>query len=153
MTLGRCLVTGGRGFIGARLVAALRADGVTLRVLTRGDVPGPDEVRGELADPDSLARACEGVDTVFHCAGHAHAFGALSADEAARHRQVNLEGTRALAEAAGRAGVRGNVSVIRAPRSPPAFSSCASSFEAIAATMRCPMPVEFGPPPFARPTP
>ena len=106
MTLGRCLVTGGRGFIGARLVAALRADGVTLRVLTRGDVPGPDEVRGELADPDSLARACEGVDTVFHCAGHAHAFGALSADEAARHRQVNFEGTRALAEAAGRAGVR-----------------------------------------------
>ncbi len=106
MTLGRCLVTGGRGFIGARLVAALRADGVALRVLTRGDAPGPDEIRGDLADPASLARACAGIDTVFHCAGHAHAFGALGQDEAARHRQVNLEGTRALAEAAGGAGVR-----------------------------------------------
>ena len=106
MTLGRCLVTGGRGFIGARLVAALRADGVALRVLARADAPGPDEIHGDLADPASLARACEGIDTVFHCAGHAHAFGALGEDEAARHRQVNFEGTRALAEAAGRAGVR-----------------------------------------------
>ena len=106
MTLGRCLVTGGRGFIGARLVAALRADGVALRVLTRGAVPAPDEICGDLADPASLVRACAGIDTVFHCAGHAHAFGALGADEVARHRQVNLEGTRALAEAAGRAGVR-----------------------------------------------
>jgi nucleoside-diphosphate-sugar epimerase len=91
----------------------VRADGVTLRVLTRGDAAGPDEVRGELADPDSLARACEGVDTVFHCAGHAHAFGALSADEAARHRQVNFEGTRALAEAAGRRGAAFRVSFQR----------------------------------------
>lgn len=106
MTLGRCLVTGGRGFIGARLVAALRADGASPRVFTRGDAPGPDEVRGDLADPASLALACEGVDTVFHCAGHAHAFGALGEGEVARHRQVNFEGTRALAEAAGRAGVR-----------------------------------------------
>lgn len=106
MTLGRCLVTGGRGFIGARLVAALRADGLAVRILTRGDASGPDEIRGDLADPASLARACEGIDTVFHCAGHAHAFGALGEDEAARHRRVNLEGTRALAEAAGRAGVR-----------------------------------------------
>ena len=106
MTAGRCLVTGGRGFIGARLVAALAADGVPLRVLTRGEPAGSDEVRGDLADPASLARACTGIDTVFHCAGHAHAFGALGEAEAARHRQVNFEGTRALAEAAGRAGVR-----------------------------------------------
>lgn len=106
MTAGRCLVTGGRGFIGARLVAALAADGAPLRVLTRGEPAGSDEVRGDLADPASLARACTGIDTVFHCAGHAHAFGALGEAEAARHRQVNFEGTRALAEAAGRAGVR-----------------------------------------------
>ena len=106
MTAGRCLVTGGRGFIGARLVAALAADGVPLRVLTRGEPAGSDEVRGDLADPASLARACTCIDTVFHCAGHAHAFGALGEAEAARHRRVNFEGTRALAEAAGRAGVR-----------------------------------------------
>ncbi len=102
----RCLVTGGRGFIGRRLVAALRADGVAPRVLTRAEPAGPDELRGDLADPASLAAACAGVDTVFHCAGHAHAFGALGEADAVRHRQVNFEGTRLLAEAAGRAGVR-----------------------------------------------
>ena len=101
-----CLVTGGRGFIGRRLVAALQADGGRVRVLTRGAPAGPDEVRGDLADPASLAAACAGVDTIFHCAGHAHAFGALSEADAARHRLVNFNGTRVLAEAAGRAGVR-----------------------------------------------
>lgn len=99
------LVTGGRGFIGRRLVAALRADGCQVRVLTRGQIAGADEFCGDLADPAALDAACAGVTTVFHCAGHAHAFGALSEADEARHRQVNLEGTRALAEAAGRAGV------------------------------------------------
>jgi nucleoside-diphosphate-sugar epimerase len=101
-----CLVTGGRGFIGRRLVAALQADGGRVRVLTRGAPAGPDEVQGDLADPASLAAACAGIDTVFHCAGHAHAFGALSEADAARHRLVNFDGTRVLADVAGRAGVR-----------------------------------------------
>ena len=79
---------------------------MALRVLTRAEPAGPDELRGDLADPASLAAACAGVDTVFHCAGHAHAFGALGEADAVRHRQVNFEGTRLLAEAAGRAGVR-----------------------------------------------
>jgi UDP-glucose 4-epimerase len=100
------LVTGGRGFIGRRLVAALRADGCRIRVLTRGRPEGPDEVCGDLADQVALDAACAGVTTVFHCAGHAHAFDALSDADEARHWQVNFEGTRALAEAAGRAGVR-----------------------------------------------
>ncbi|WP_374267331.1 NAD-dependent epimerase/dehydratase family protein [Zoogloea sp.] len=100
------LVTGGRGFIGARLVAALRADDVRVRVLSRAAPAGPDDVRGDLLNPATLAAACVGVDTVFHCAGHAHAFGARSAADADHHRRVNLEGTRALAEVAGRAGVR-----------------------------------------------
>ena len=101
-----CLVTGGRGFIGRRLVAALQADGGRVRVLTRGAPAGPDEVQSDLADPASLAAACAGIDTVFHCAGHAHAFGALSEADAARHRLVNFDGTRVLADVAGRAGVR-----------------------------------------------
>ncbi|MBK7846552.1 MAG: NAD-dependent epimerase/dehydratase family protein [Zoogloea sp.] len=37
--------------------------------------------------------------------GHAHAFGALGAEEEALHWRVNFEGSQALAEAAGRAGV------------------------------------------------
>lgn len=100
---GGVLVTGGRGFIGRRLVAALRADGLTPRVLTRGQ-PGPHEIRGDLSDRVALEAACAGMETVFHCAGHAHAFGALGAAEETRHWQVNFEGSQALAEAAGRAG-------------------------------------------------
>lgn len=96
----------GRGFIGRRLVSALRADGCRVRVLTRGKPAGAEEFCGDLADPAALDAACAGVTTVFHCAGHAHAFGALSEADEARHWQVNFEGTRALAEAAGRAGVR-----------------------------------------------
>ncbi len=86
-------------------MAALRADGYPVRVLTRGAPVGPDEFEGDLADSTALAAACAGVTTVFHCAGHAHAFGALSEADEARHWQVNFEGTRTLAEAAGRAGV------------------------------------------------
>lgn len=100
----RVLVSGGRGFIGGRLVSALRGEGVEVRVMTRGQ-PGPGEVQAELGRSDTLVAACEGVSTVYHCAGHAHAFSALAADEEVRHWQVNFEGTRALAEAAGQAGV------------------------------------------------
>ena len=86
---------------------ALRADGIVPRVLTR-DQPEADEVQGDLTDLTDRAAldlACSGIETVFHCAGHAHAFGALGAEEEALHWRVNFEGSQALAEAAGRAGV------------------------------------------------
>jgi len=59
-----------------------------------------------LDDPAALRAACQGARTVFHCAGHAHAFAALSQSDAGQHWQVNFEGTRNLAEAAGQAGVQ-----------------------------------------------
>lgn len=100
------LVTGGRGFIGRRLVRSLMEDGEAVRVLTRGQPLSEGEVQGDLADPSALAAACAGVATVFHCAGHAHAFKGLKAADDARHLAVNLEGTRQLVDAAARAGVR-----------------------------------------------
>ncbi len=104
MIIGPVLVAGGKGFIGRRLVSRLDADGVDVRAMTRGEV-GVREVKADLTDPSSLAKACAGMRTVYHCAGHAHAFSALAAEEEARHWLVNFEGTRALAEAAGQAGV------------------------------------------------
>lgn len=106
MTAAPVLVTGGRGFIGQRLVRGLLADGQRVRVLTRGLPLGENEAHGDLADPLALAAACEGVASVFHCAGHAHAFKGLKAADDARHLAVNLDGTRNLVEAAARAGVR-----------------------------------------------
>ena len=91
------LVTGATGFIGKRLVAP--GD----RALVRREVGFAPEVVGGLEDTEALARACAGVETVFHCAGLAEA----SAHSDVRgHWRVNFEGTRNLVEASGRTGVR-----------------------------------------------
>ena len=113
------LVTGGTGFIGRRLVAALRERGARVRVLVRGQglgAPSPlagegwgggavETMVGDLADAASLARACAGIDTVIHAAGFAHADAAATPDFAARHWTVNAEGTFHLLDAAVAAGV------------------------------------------------
>lgn len=100
------LVTGASGFIGTRLLSGLGADGVRSRILSRIRRDQQGAVIGDLKEAASLKPACEAVDTVFHCAGYAHAFSAFNENEAVRHRVINFEGTRNLVEAAGRAGVR-----------------------------------------------
>lgn len=101
------LVTGATGFIGGRLVDALRRDGVAVRAYVRTPsrrLDGVETVAGGLDEADALRRACDGVDAIYHCAGYAHAD--RDPDAAERHRAVNFEGARRLAEAAGRAGAR-----------------------------------------------
>lgn len=100
------LVTGASGFIGSRLLSGLRADGVPSRILSRSRRDQQNAVIGDLKEAASLKPACEAVDTVFHCAGYAHAFSALNEDEAVLHQVINFEGTRNIVEAAGEAGVR-----------------------------------------------
>lgn len=72
------LVTGASGFIGSHLVGALVADGQAVRGMVRSDAgaervqaaaPAAEIVRGDMADDDSLRRAAEGCDVVFHLAG------------------------------------------------------------------------------------
>lgn len=106
------LVTGGTGFIGRRLVAALRERGARVQVLVRsvGGIPldgwdGVEVVAGDLADTTSLTRACAGMDTVIHAAGFAHADTATMPDLAARHWAVNAEGTFHLLDAAAKTHV------------------------------------------------
>ena len=100
------LVSGATGFIGGRLIEALRQDGLPCRGLSRTPASDASSLAADLGDKAALTAACAGVTSVFHCAGHAHAFGSLTADDAAKHWQVNFEGTRNLVEAAGIAGVR-----------------------------------------------
>ena len=83
--------------------------GVAVRVLARprGDrralegVP-VEIVEGDLLDRGSLARAVRGADTVYHVAAD-YRLWARNPDDLQR---VNVEGTRAMLEAAGEAGVR-----------------------------------------------
>ena len=64
------LVIGATGNVGRRVVAQLLAMGVEVRALARDPqaargLAGAEVVRGDLAEPDSLAAALTGVDTVF----------------------------------------------------------------------------------------
>lgn len=99
------LVTGSGGFIGSRLVEHLSAHGQISRRMVRQASGGVDEIVGDLVNPLTLKSVCEGIGTVFHCAGYAHAFSSLGDDEAL-HWKVNFEGTRNLLEAAGEARVK-----------------------------------------------
>ena len=100
------LVSGASGFIGQRLVSLFVADGLAFRRLVRSQGREVSSVVADLADKGGLLRACLGVESVFHCAGYAHAFSSLSGDDSARHWAVNFEGTRNLVEAAALAGVK-----------------------------------------------
>ncbi len=104
----QALVTGGTGFIGAHVVRALLEEGVDVRALVRAGADARnlhglavERVEGDLRDAGSLGRALAGADVVFHVA-------ALY-DLRLRRRpllfQVNVQGTRALMQAALAAGV------------------------------------------------
>lgn len=100
------LVTGASGFIGRRLCESLRRDHLAFRGLQRNATANTCYVPGNLCDPGSLAQACNGVGTVFHCAGYAHAFSSLNEDDTALHWQINFEGTQNLLRACADAGVK-----------------------------------------------
>ena len=68
------LVTGGAGFLGITLVRELVQEGYRPRVMDIHDLndvelEGSTEfIKGDVRDADTVARACQGVDTIFHLA-------------------------------------------------------------------------------------
>ncbi|MEJ2864527.1 NAD-dependent epimerase/dehydratase family protein [Actinomycetospora flava] len=99
------LVTGATGFVGSAVAAFLHGQGHAVRAVvrdpSRADVlpAGIERVAADLADADSLARAMDGCEGVFHLAA---AVG-MPGPEA---RELNVGGTRRVVEAVRRAGVR-----------------------------------------------
>jgi nucleoside-diphosphate-sugar epimerase len=107
----RALVTGAGGFIGRHLVARLLREGVSVRgVLHRPLLPNDwpfdaDVVVGDVRDVSAMKTAAMGCDTVFHLAGcSGESSGSVVRPSVLM--DVNVEGTRCLAQAAVAAGVR-----------------------------------------------
>lgn len=105
----KCFVTGASGFVGSNLVHELIGRGHRVKALLR---PGADErgllglkfdrVAGDILDRKLLERELEGCDWCFHVAASYH----LWMRNYKPMYQVNVEGTRNVLEAAGRAGCK-----------------------------------------------
>jgi dTDP-L-rhamnose 4-epimerase len=110
----RVLVTGGAGFIGAPVTAALLAEGHDVRVLDSGHpaahrAPLPDRIGAapvlvaDLRDRPAVAAALSGVDAVVH---HAAMVGmGVDLDDLPAYVSCNDLGTAVLLAAMARAGV------------------------------------------------
>jgi dihydroflavonol-4-reductase len=103
----KCFVTGASGFIGANLVHELNARGHSVKALLRtgSDLRGLrgadyERVEGDLSDGERLRRAMGGCDWCFHVAASYH----LWLRDYRPMYAANVEGTRTVIEAAGRAG-------------------------------------------------
>ena len=100
----KTLVTGATGFLGAAIVARLRADGIAVRALVRSaTAPCDAEERcvGDLGDDDAIARAVDGVDSVVHAGARVSTTGAWEEFEA-----TNVRATDVLIQRAATAGIR-----------------------------------------------
>jgi uncharacterized protein YbjT (DUF2867 family) len=94
----RILLTGGRGRLGRQLVPRLQTADYIVRVMSRrpagGDpTPGVEWAQADLESGAGLTEALDGVNGVIHAASHV------------AKRQVDVDGTGRLLEAARQAGV------------------------------------------------
>lgn len=111
--LGRVLVTGGSGFVGANLVTTLLERGHDVRSFDRAPSPLKKHpklqvLEGDICNPETVAAAVEGIDTVFHTAAIIDLRGGAEVTDDIRQQSfaVNVGGTKNLVEAGQLAGVQ-----------------------------------------------
>ena len=102
-------VTGATGFVGSHVARALAHNGADLRLLVRSSSNRKnlenltaDLVKGDLRDPSSLEKAIAGCEVVFHVAADYR----LWVRDPQEMYRANVEGTRAILEAARKNKVR-----------------------------------------------
>ncbi|MEH6587026.1 MAG: SDR family oxidoreductase [Halioglobus sp.] len=106
--MSKVLITGATGFIGNHVTRLCLEQGDAVRVMVmqgedRSPLVGMDVefVEGNLLDADSLTRAVQGVDKLYHLA----ALFAVWTKDPDLHYKINVEGTRHIMRAAQAAGV------------------------------------------------
>jgi dihydroflavonol-4-reductase len=106
---GRALVTGATGFLGRAIVEGLVASGRPVSALVRSDAAagmliaiGAEPVRGDVLDRSALEAGLAGCDVVYHAAG----VNAFCLRDPRPLFDVNVAGSRIVAEAAAAVGVR-----------------------------------------------
>ena len=105
----KAFVTGATGFVGSHVARVLAEQGAELRLLVRSNSDTKnieelkaDRVVGDLRHPESVERGMEGCDTVFHVAADYR----LWVHDPEQMYRSNVDGTRAVLEAARKHGVR-----------------------------------------------
>jgi dihydroflavonol-4-reductase len=105
----RVFLTGASGFLGSHVARALAEQGADLRLLVRPtsnlkNLEGikAETVTGDLRDPASLEKAMSGCDAVFHVAADYR----LWVTDPNEMYRSNVEGTRAVLEAARKNGAK-----------------------------------------------
>ncbi|MBI3817882.1 MAG: SDR family oxidoreductase [Planctomycetes bacterium] len=111
--MAKFLVTGGAGFIGSHLAAALAARGDSVRILDNfatgkrenlAAAPGAELLEGDLRDLAAVRRACAGVDYIFHEGALPSV--ARSVEDPVTSDDTNTRGTLHILIAARDAGVK-----------------------------------------------
>src|SRR6266481_2319678 len=102
-------VTGSTGFVGSHVARALAEQGADLRLLVRSNsnLKNIDDLKAdlltrELRDPASLDKGIAGCDVIFHVAADYR----LWVRDPGEMYHANVEGTRAILEAARKNNVR-----------------------------------------------
>ncbi|MGA6985951.1 MAG: hopanoid-associated sugar epimerase [Terriglobales bacterium] len=105
----KAFVTGATGFLGSHVARVLAEQGAELRLLVRPssdlrnlDGLKADRVVGDLRDSASIEKALSGCEVVFHVAADYR----LWVRDPVEMYRSNVEGTRALIDAARKSGVR-----------------------------------------------
>lgn len=105
----KAFITGATGFVGSHVARALAAEGAELRLLVRptsrkdniADLRA-ETVVGDLRGPESLRKAMSGCEFIFHVAADYR----LWVRDPQEMYKANVEGTRAIIEAAQQSGIR-----------------------------------------------
>ncbi|CAA0121454.1 3 beta-hydroxysteroid dehydrogenase/Delta 5--_4-isomerase [BD1-7 clade bacterium] len=112
-SLGKCLITGGAGFLGRNIAKALGREGVQVviadRVKPQKLSDNEEFIELDVTDRDKVlaAFADKNIDTVFHTAAIIELGGGSAATQAYRQRSlaVNVQGTQNVIDACQAAGI------------------------------------------------